>query len=80
MEAWIFNRRTSSEVSVCVLSETWLPYFSGDLYGQHVFVELIEFIRPERKFYDLAELKEEILKNRDSAEKIIAKIMEKSKL
>lgn len=66
--------------SDCVLSETWLPYFSGDLYGQHVFVELIEFIRPERKFYDLAELKEEILKNRDSAEKIIAKIIEKSKL
>lgn len=49
--------------SDCALSETWIPEFSGDLYGQKVPVELLDFIRPERKFDSLDELKNEILQN-----------------
>lgn len=42
------------------LSETWLSGFSGDLYGQQVRVELVDFIRPEQKFDSLDSLREQI--------------------
>lgn len=56
--------------SDCVLSETWLPKFSGDLYGQQVKVLLLSFLRAERKFPSLEELRQEIQKNAVQAEKI----------
>ena len=41
--------------------ETWLPEFKGgDLYGKTVDVRLKEFIRPEKKFSTLEELKSAI--------------------
>lgn len=44
--------------------ETWMPeYKGGDLYGKIIDVRLKEFIRPERKFNNLEELKAEIQKN-----------------
>ena len=56
--------------SDCALSETWIPEFSGDLYGKKVPVELLDFIRPERKFDSLDQLKNEILENGGLARKI----------
>lgn len=53
-----------------VLSETWLPKFSGDLYGKQVKILLLSFLRAERKFASLDELREEIQKNAVQAEKI----------
>lgn len=53
-----------------VLAETWMPEFSGDLYGQRVRVELIGFIRPEKKFPSLEELKEEIKRNAQRAREL----------
>lgn len=50
-----------------VLAETWMPEFAGDLYGKQVRVELIDFIRPERKFGSLDELKAEIKRNAETA-------------
>jgi len=41
-------------------SETHIPGFAGDLYGQRVPVRLLRFLRPERKFADLEELKRQI--------------------
>ena len=55
-----------------VLAETWMPDFSGDLYGKRVRLFLLDFIRPERKFSSLSELKEEIGRNAAQA-KAIAK-------
>lgn len=55
-----------------VLSETWLPEFSGDLYGKRVRLFLLDFIRPEKRFGSLNELKEEIGKNAGQA-KAVAK-------
>ena len=52
------------------MSETWIPEFSGDLYGKKVPVELLDFIRPERKFDSLDQLKNEILENGVLARKI----------
>jgi len=53
-----------------VLSETWMPGFSGDLYGKRVRLFLLQFIRPEKKFGSLEELKAEIEKNARQAKDI----------
>lgn len=40
------------------LSETWMPeYDGGEIYGQTADIRLIEFIRQEKKFNGLAQLK-----------------------
>lgn len=53
-----------------VLSETWMPEFSGDIYGKQVRLYLLEFIRAEKKFGSLDELRDEIKKNAVQAERI----------
>lgn len=42
------------------LAETYIDGFSGDLYGERLCVELIDFIRPERKLGSLEELQRQI--------------------
>lgn len=42
------------------LAETHIIGFTGDLYGRDIDVELRGFIRPEKKFNSLEELKEQI--------------------
>ena len=44
----------------CPRSETHIPGFAGNLYGQRVPVRLLRFIREERKFADIDELKAQI--------------------
>lgn len=53
-----------------VLAETWMPDFSGDLYGQQVRICLLEFIRPEKRFDSLEALREEILRNGERARQV----------
>lgn len=45
--------------------ETWIPNFEGDLYGKPLQLAFYKFIREEKKFPDLAALKEEIQKNKE---------------
>ena len=52
-----------------VTVEPWLLDFEGDLYGQELTLEFYRFLRPERKFPSLEDLKKEILKNRDETRK-----------
>ena len=53
------------------LCETWMPkYKGGEIYGQSADVRLLEFIRPERKFSGIDELKNAILDNSKTAMKI----------
>ena len=53
--------------------ETHLFDFDGDLYGQHLRVQLIDFLRPERKFASFGELKDQIVRDADAARAILAK-------
>lgn len=53
------------------LCETWMPkYKGGEIYGQSADVRLLEFIRPERKFSGIDELKDAIIDNSKTALKI----------
>ena len=46
-----------------VTVEPWILDFEGDLYGKEITLEFHAFLRPERKFGSLEELREEIRKN-----------------
>ncbi len=46
-----------------VTIEPWLLDFEGDLYGKALTLSFYEFLRPEKAFASLEELKAEILKN-----------------
>lgn len=52
--------------------EAHLFDFAGDLYGKHLRVALIDFIRPEMKFNGLDALKAQIAADSDTARKILA--------
>ncbi|MFU0832077.1 MAG: Riboflavin biosynthesis protein [Oscillospiraceae bacterium] len=54
-----------------VISETWMPDYRGaDLYGKSLRVELLRFLRPERKFSTLEELQSAILQDGAQAREI----------
>ncbi len=57
-----------------VLAETWMPEFQGDLYGKRVRVFLLEFLRPEKKFGSLEELKVAIQTNGEQAKEVAAQV------
>lgn len=54
------------------LYETWMPKYVGDdIYGKTIKVELVDFIRPEKKFSSFDELKENVLQNAKQALEIV---------
>lgn len=56
-----------------VTVEPWLLDFDGDLYGRELTLEFYKFLRPERRFPSLVELREEIQKNAAEARKYFEK-------
>ncbi len=52
--------------------EVFLFDFSGDLYDRRLRVELVDFIRPEKKFDGLDQLKAQIARDCDAARAILA--------
>jgi len=52
--------------------ETHLFDISLDLYGRHLRIALVDFIRPERKFASFDELKQQIARDADRAREILA--------
>lgn len=52
------------------LAETYIHGFSGDLYGQVIDVLLFDFLRPERKFSSLDDLRSQIAQDAKTALKI----------
>ena len=53
------------------LAETWIPDFSGDLYGCKVPVSLVGFIRPETRFASVEALQKQILRDEKEARKMV---------
>lgn len=53
------------------LMEAFIFDFDGDLYGHHLSVSLIEFLRPEAAFEGLGALKAQIAKDCEAARKIL---------
>ena len=56
-----------------VASETWIPYFSGNLYGTSPIIELIHYIREEQKFSNLQVLGEQIHRDKEQAFQLLEK-------
>ena len=52
-----------------VTVEPWILDFEGDLYGKALTLEFYKFLRPERKFASVEELRLEILKNGEQTRK-----------
>lgn len=59
------------------LLETFLFDFSGDLYGKHLAVELIAYLRPEAKLEGIEALKAQIAKDSEAARAALANAPEK---
>lgn len=59
------------------LSETWIPDFAGDLYGQAIRVNLIAFMRDECKFASVEELKAAILQDGVMSKNLTADFIQK---
>jgi riboflavin kinase/FMN adenylyltransferase len=55
------------------LLEVFLFDFTGDLYGQRLGVQLVEFLRPEKKFDGIDQLKAQIAADSDQARQILSK-------
>ncbi len=53
------------------LLEVHLFGFDGDLYGRHLRVALVEFLRPERKFPDINALKTQIEEDCQAARRLL---------
>lgn len=63
--------------SDCPLAETWIPNFNcGELYGEKIEIKLIEFLRAEKKFNSILELKASILSDGAKAQKVFNKYFE----
>ena len=56
-----------------VTVEPWLLDYEGDLYGQELTLEFYHYLRPERKFPSLEELRAEILENGEQTRKFFEK-------
>ena len=65
----IGTRPTVEGQSVTV--EPWILDYEGDLYGREITLEFYYFIRPEKKFPSLEELKAEILRNAEETRKYL---------
>lgn len=58
------------------LCETWMPEYTGkEIYGQKADIRLVDFIREEKKFSGLEELKKTIIDNSKTALKIYYDIL-----
>lgn len=57
-----------------VTVEPWLLDFDGDLYGHDLRLELVDFLRPEKKFASLEELKTEVHRNAEQTRAILGAV------
>ena len=63
----------TTEIDTGVTIEPWLLDFRGDLYHQNIRVEFCKFLRPEKKFDSMEDLREEIFRNAEQTRAYFAK-------
>ena len=68
----IGTRPTVSGTGITV--EPWILDYSGDLYDREITLEFYRFLRPERKFDSLEELKAEIHRNAEQTRALLGQI------
>jgi riboflavin kinase/FMN adenylyltransferase len=66
-------RPTVTDANVQTL-ETYFLDFEGNLYGQELKIKFLDYIREEKKFNSIEELKEQINKDKEFSKKIISNI------
>ena len=54
-----------------VTVEPWILDFDGDLYGHNLRLELVDFLRPEKKFASLEALKAEVHRNAEQTRALL---------
>ncbi len=57
-------------------AETYIMGFDGDLYGKTVQVDLLEFIRAEKRFGSIDELRDQINRDAEKANEIVKRALE----
>ncbi|MFN0216969.1 MAG: bifunctional riboflavin kinase/FAD synthetase [Saprospiraceae bacterium] len=72
---YIGNRPTISPNGKRVIEVNMLD-FEGDLYGQNLTVEVLDFIRPDKKLDSLEELKQQMLEDKKEIENRLNKMQE----
>ena len=60
--------------------ETHILGFDEDIYGEQITVSFLDFLRDERRFDSLGELKDQILMDRDAANKMITGVYKPDEL
>lgn len=66
----IGSRPTVSQEETCTV-EAWLIRFDGDLYGQELEIELLKYMRPEKRFPSVEELRLALEADKQEAMQII---------
>lgn len=64
------NHPTVDAPKTAVNCETYLIGYAGDLYGKHLKVEFLQFLRPEQAFATVEDLQAQIAKDAELASKI----------
>ena len=72
------TRPTVNTDQTAVTVEPWILDYQGDLYGQHVRVELFTRLRPERRFPSVEALRSAILENARQIRAYFAQALEKN--
>ncbi len=62
--------RPTVENSQTVNAETYILNFSGDIYGKKIEIEFIEYLREEKRFSSLDELKKAISRDAETAKDV----------
>ena len=74
------GRKPTIEREALVGAETFLFGINQDIYGKNIDIQLLHFIRPERKFEGLEQLKAQIVRDRDCGKRYLEALQKQQNL